>query len=323
MSWAVRFVCILAYIVGSTASAQQVTDCNAALVEATSKSTGSVREDARLSLLVDQKSWSQARSSRGANARLFSLRIGESHQDYQKRAEQFRAEQRQSYTKEEVYSFAMRGLDPEAGKAYRNCLETIVMTGDGLRAAIVSVEENSISILVKWMVPGNPAPAIVEWTPPSVGEKVMPTTISQGHTTIIVPRPTEQIVISGNFKGYTTGPIVLTKLLPPSDVVPWEKRLEKPITETLLFGDYKILRPSSEAGCKPITREPAVRLENTVLVGINECGQRSRIKFRGTTITFQDWMNLAAEVRRNAQDGAIEIHGADGNSWVNGPDKLR
>jgi hypothetical protein len=73
---------------------------------------------------------------------------------------------------------------------------------------------------VRWFLPGEPAPAIVTWTPAAINGVSLPTSVPQGTTTIVVPRPQAQQSLVGNYGGYSTIPIVLKPLPPPPPRAP-------------------------------------------------------------------------------------------------------
>lgn len=188
--------------------------CEEALLTSTFSSSKAVHTDDRLATLVTDSVWQEASKTFGANAVLYGVPVGASFGEYQKNVSQHTNSLQQSLTHDEQLSIAWSGLDPNAPSAYKNCLDSTTMQGPGLHGAVVGATDNDIQVRIHWFLAGQPTPASVSWQGPSNVVAGLPTSIPQGDTILVIPRPTSAFSLVGNAGGYTTGAMVLYPFIP-------------------------------------------------------------------------------------------------------------
>jgi hypothetical protein len=206
---------LLGFSVSAISPAQSAV-CDAALVN-TAYSSGTVtHNDWRLSLLINSENYEQAKHDAGASAVIYGVPVSANYSDYSQNREKLFQTYNESRTIDEMRNVAWTALDPNSATAYSDCLRVELAGQIGLQAVVWSATASDITIMVRWFVPGENMPATVSWTPPSIKGISFPTSIPQGTTAIVVPRPNTQQSFVGSFRGFATTPIVLEPLPRPS-----------------------------------------------------------------------------------------------------------
>ena len=217
-------------------------ECDAALIKTVYNSAASHHEDWRLSILITEDNYSQAKAEAHGDAVIYGVPVGVDYKQYNENRKKVFNLHNESRTVDEMRSVALTTLGSEAAGAYSKCLNSIALSKDGLHAEIVSTTKSDISILVRWFVPNGPGKAHVVWTPSSVEGVTLQSNLPQGLTTIRIPRPQVQMTLLGNFGGYTTGSITLEP--PPSEVPPFVKQ-EAPRPKIIIVNASEFDRSAS------------------------------------------------------------------------------
>lgn len=197
----------------STSSLAQ--PCVDALVRSTYTGSRQVSSDWRLARLVSENEYKEVKRRSGINVVIYGVPVGANYDEFKRNTQSRYDSTNESRSDSELINIAWTGLDPNSATAYKACLDAEVFNSDGLRAAVTSASPSDITITVRWRVPGVASDANVVWNPDAVRGVRLQTRIPNGTTTIRVPRPAQDLDLSGNFTGYTTGAIRLTPLPPP------------------------------------------------------------------------------------------------------------
>ena len=203
------YLCVL------TATSSAAATCDAALVKTAYSSMTATHDDWRLSLLINSENYEQAKHDAGVNAVIYGIPVGATYSDYSENRARIFQQHNESRTVNEMRNVAWTALDPNAESAYSDCLRVEALNQNGLQAVVWSATASDITIVVRWFLPGQPAAARVTWTPHEIEGIAFPRAIPQGTTAIVIPRPKQQESFVGNYRGYSTIPIVLGPL-PPS-----------------------------------------------------------------------------------------------------------
>lgn len=172
-------------------------------------------DDWRLSVLITNDNYDQARHDAGASAVIYGVPVAANYSDFNENRSRLFKSHNESRTSDEMRNLAWTALDPNAVTPYSECLQANLAAQNGLHAVVTSATPTNIAILVKWDVPGINGPANVKWIPVSIGASLQ-RSIPHGTTIIIVPRPSiKQHLAANDSRGYSTGAIVLEPLPPP------------------------------------------------------------------------------------------------------------
>jgi hypothetical protein len=171
--------------------------------------------DWRLADLVTQETYNEVKNSAGVSGVIYGVPVGANYSDYKNRVDKLKKEYTEQLSYTQQLNIAWSGLDPKSENLYRDCLNTQVLTTDGLHAVVVGATKTDIAILVSFSVPGK-LKTSVNWVGvPSEWRSLFPKSLKSGRLMVIVPRPNKEISVAGNAPGYATKQIVLEPLPPP------------------------------------------------------------------------------------------------------------
>lgn len=219
-----RFVMVLFFVFAATFTARAQGVCDAALVKSTYNSFSSDHLDWRLATLVTQKEYDDIKQEEGANAVIYGIPVGESYKDYQTHLKEKLSSYHESLTHDQIVNILWTGLDPNSPSAYRDCLNAQIFAARGLHMAVVSATKSDVSVIVSWNPQGSdPSRITPRWTWHGAGAASLPSALTQGSTTVVLPRPDIQRTLAINYPGFTSSAVLepLAKLPPLPAPAPW------------------------------------------------------------------------------------------------------
>jgi hypothetical protein len=227
MHRAILMVCFCLLVSTPRSAAEGV--CDAALVKSTYKSFTSEHLDLRIATLVTEREYNEIKHDEGANAVIYGVPVGVNYDDFEKRLKEKLSTYSKSLTHDQIVNILWTGLDAQAGSLYKDCLNSQVFVSRGLHMAAISATSTEVSLLVSWNPTGNdPAKVAPKWTWRSKGAEALPRELTQGLTTVIVPRPTQVHTLVVNYPGFTSSVVIE----PLAELPPLPKIVEKVATNT-------------------------------------------------------------------------------------------
>jgi hypothetical protein len=227
---------------------------------------------------VTRHDYEEIKHDEGASAVIYGIPVGENYDDFTKRVQDFLQSHQESLTHDQMLNILWTGLDATSGSAYRDCLNASVFASGGLHMAVIAATKTEVSVLVNWnpigREPGTIAP---KWTWNSKGVEKLPREITQGMTTVVVPRPTQVHTLALNYPGFTSSIVIepLSKLPdppPPLAMVETEEHYtlgELPSGACKDFSTfYTICTPDKPEGWTVVS-------QSFVLTGNRSCGAYS------------------------------------------------
>ena len=196
------------------ASAQNVSDCNAALVMSTYNRLDVSHSDWRVASLVTEKEWNEINNQFHGNATIYGIPMGASYQDYHNRVIDKLNSYNESLTQDELTNVAWTGLDPHGASAYVECLKA-AHQGQGLQVYVTYATKDEVSLRITWRPTGDEAKtATPTWIWNANGKSDLPKTVISGDKSVVLPRPNKQQILAANFKGHEAT-LVITPYPPP------------------------------------------------------------------------------------------------------------
>ncbi len=197
------------------ASAQNVSDCNAALVMSTYNRLDTSHTDWRVASLVTEKEWDEINNQFHGNATIYGIPMGASYQDYHNRVTDKLNSYNESLTQDELVNVAWTGLDPNGTNGYVKCLET-VESKQGLKMIVTRATEEEVSVRIAWQPTGihQPTTATPTWDWNADGKSKLPKTVVSGAKSFTLPRPNKRRILTANFDGQEAV-LVITPYPPP------------------------------------------------------------------------------------------------------------
>ncbi len=165
-----RSTIILSFLVlaSGSAFAQNVKDCDGALVKDTLSSSSQVSTDYRMAVLVDEKTWEQAKHDASGKATIYGIPMEGSYSDYKNNASARLQQSNESYTTDEIRSMAWVGMGSNSLSAYTACLNTLGSNRNMLILTGSPSTEAEASIAVRWFHDQfGPQTVKLEWTGPA------------------------------------------------------------------------------------------------------------------------------------------------------------
>jgi hypothetical protein len=192
--------------------------CDSALILSTYNSFSSDHIDWRLATFVSERDWEQIKHDQGSNAVIYGIPVGETYSDFQNRVHEKVSTYRESLTHNQQLNILWTGLDPNGATAYAECLRTQLFNSRGLHLAVSSATKSDVSLLVSWNPQGkDPATVTPKWVWAGKGKEQLPAHLTQGVTTLVLPRPTQVHTFAVNYPGFTDSVVLepLAKLPEP------------------------------------------------------------------------------------------------------------
>lgn len=199
------------------AFAQNVSDCNAALVMSTYNRLDTSHTDWRVASLVTDKEWDEINNQFHGNATIYGIPMGASYQDYHNRVTDKLNSYQESLTQDELTNVAWTGLDPNGASAYVQCLKA-AHQDQGLSVYVTNATKDEVALRVTWHPTGiEPKTASLDWTWNAGGKSKLPKTVVQGNTPVVLPRPKKQQILTAVFDGHEAT-LVVTPYPPPPGI---------------------------------------------------------------------------------------------------------
>jgi len=205
--------CILLF--STAVHAEGVSACNDALVKSTYNKLDTQASDYRLAMYVSREAYDEVKHNGGINVVIYGVPVGANYDDFHSRAEKEVSDKHESLSESQAHNLMWTGLDPNSTTTYSDCLRAVVFSTAGLHIATKSATKSDVALLVRWTPQGNnPGRIPVTWSQTGPSLRGFPETLTQGETTIVVPRPTAQYTLAVNWPGFTSS-ITLEPLPPP------------------------------------------------------------------------------------------------------------
>lgn len=238
--------CILTLLAAPPAEAGKANGCDAALVSDVYSSSERIREDYRLSILVDESMWSQRRREASGSATLYGVPMGASYSEYRQNARSRLERRDESRHYEEARNVAWTGLSGISAQAYRDCLNRLAV-GNRVILQVEHATEQEVTLQVRWSRDDfGPTPVQLQWdAPPEITVRLPP--ILGATSNLIgysVPRPTEgqrNIVVRALHNGLPIDSdnlvLIAPQRIPPPEI---QARCEVVLYEHIGFGGRSV-----------------------------------------------------------------------------------
>jgi hypothetical protein len=207
---AVGFILCLPFV----AFAENVSDCNPALVMSTYNRLDTSHTDWRVASLVTEKEWDEINKEFHGHAVIYGIPMGSDYQDYHNRVIDKLNSYNESLTQDELTNVAWTGLDPNGASAYVECLKASHQD-QGLSVYVTNATKDEVSLRVTWRPTGvEPKTATLDWTWNADGKTKLPKTVMPGNKPVVLPRPKKQQILTAEFAGHEAT-LVITPYPPP------------------------------------------------------------------------------------------------------------
>jgi len=175
----------------SKASATDVSQCDAALVQDRDNSVFKNSVDYRLATLVTESEWRKASQNAGAEATIYGVPFSASWSDYKENTRQTLDARNESFKIDEVRQYAISGLSQNGRIAYETCIKGLTGAA-GVNLSLGKVTDSQATVFVSYRPgPGGATSTKLAWSGMKAAKKSkFPSRISYSSTNVvIVDRP--------------------------------------------------------------------------------------------------------------------------------------
>jgi hypothetical protein len=205
MAIVIGLIASVSLLLPTSAIAQDVAQCDKALVMATYNRTDLAFLDWRLAEHVDEGTYDTIKREAGARGTIYGVPISSTYGEFKQNIRRLQKTRHESYTQHIFRNVAWTGLDPDARTTYSHCLDTVArLKATGLMLIPLWATVSDITFQVRYVPVGNsPNPMPVTWSGVEAKRNTLPKAIRAGSVTVVVPRPKRESTLAVNGDGIT------------------------------------------------------------------------------------------------------------------------